>query len=61
MALAQFSLTSRLVFLVVGPVMNLTRFSAQTARFGPTVALRYGPAALLGAALIAAAIGSILL
>ena len=60
-ALAPFPLTSRLVFLVVGPVVNLRRFTRLNDQLGPQAALRLAPATLLLATLVAAGVGAVLL
>jgi uncharacterized membrane protein YraQ (UPF0718 family) len=60
-ALSQFSLTSRLVFLIVGPVVNLRRFAWQSTAIGPDFALRYAPVALVAAVVAGATMGGILL
>lgn len=43
-SLSQFSLTSRLVFLVVGPMVDLKLISMQTGVFGRRFAVRFAPA-----------------
>lgn len=47
--LSQFSLTSRLVFLVVGPAVDLKLIALQAGVFGRDFALRFAPAAVLAA------------
>ena len=42
-SLSQFSLTSRLVFLVVGPMVDLKLISMQTGVFGRRFAARFAP------------------
>jgi uncharacterized membrane protein YraQ (UPF0718 family) len=59
-ALTPFSLTAVLVFLVVGPVVNLRRFSWQSAALGPGFALRHAPATLVAATAVATVVGWIL-
>lgn len=54
-SLTQFSLTSRLVFLVVGPAVDLKLIALQTGFFGRDFAMRFAPAT------VAVAIGSALL
>jgi uncharacterized membrane protein YraQ (UPF0718 family) len=56
-SLSQFSLTSRLVFLVVGPMVDLKLISMQTGVFGRRFAFRFAPATLVIAVLIATATG----
>jgi uncharacterized membrane protein YraQ (UPF0718 family) len=53
--LSQFSLTSRLVFLVVGPMVDLKLIALQSGVFGRAFAIRFAPLAF------AAAVGSALL
>lgn len=43
-ALTQFSLTARLVFLVVGPLVDVKLFAMQAGAFGRRFALRFAPA-----------------
>ncbi|MFG2885474.1 permease [Streptomyces sp. NPDC048297] len=43
-SLTQFSLTARLVFLVVGPMIDLKLFAMQAGTFGRGFALRFAPA-----------------
>jgi hypothetical protein len=59
--LTQFSLTSRLVFLVVGPVVDLKLIALQAGTFGRAFALRFAPAAFLVAVVIAVVVGQVLL
>ncbi len=42
-SLSQFSLTSRLVFLVVGPMVDVKLIALQTGTFGRRFALRFAP------------------
>ncbi|MEV8503624.1 permease [Actinoplanes sp. NPDC051475] len=60
-SLSQFSLTSRLVFLVVGPMVDLKLISMQTGVFGRRFASRFAPATLLAAILVGSAVGAVLL
>ncbi|AOR33022.1 hypothetical protein BFF78_19885 [Streptomyces fodineus] len=57
-SLTQFSLTAKLVFLVVGPMIDLKLFAMQAGTFGRTFALRFAPAtfalAVTGAVLTSA-------
>ena len=59
--LTQFSLSSRLVFLVVGPVVDLKLIALQAGTFGRAFALRFAPAAFAVAVLIAGTIGAVVL
>jgi hypothetical protein len=58
--LSAFSLTARLVFLVVGPVVNLRRFGRQSIVYGPSFAVRFAPATLVIAILVASLVGVLL-
>jgi uncharacterized membrane protein YraQ (UPF0718 family) len=58
-SLTQFSLTSRLVFLVVGPMVDLKLVAMQTGVFGRSFAQRFAPATLVSAALVATGVGSL--
>jgi uncharacterized membrane protein YraQ (UPF0718 family) len=60
-SLSQFSLTSRLVFLVVGPMVDLKLISMQTGVFGRRFAVRFAPATLLAGILVGTAVGAVLL
>ena len=60
-SLTQFSLTSRLAFLVVGPMIDLKLFAMQTATFGRAFALRFAPATFALAILVSALVGAVLL
>jgi uncharacterized protein len=60
-SLSQFSLTSRLVFLVVGPMVDLKLISMQTGVFGRRFAARFAPATFAVAVAIGAAVGWVLL
>jgi uncharacterized membrane protein YraQ (UPF0718 family) len=57
-SLSQFSLTARLAFLVVGPMIDLKLFAMQAGTFGRGFALRFAPAtfglAILGSVLVGA-------
>jgi uncharacterized membrane protein YraQ (UPF0718 family) len=56
-SLSQFSLTARLAFLVVGPVVDLRSFAAQSALVGPRFAVRFAPATLITAVVASALVG----
>jgi uncharacterized membrane protein YraQ (UPF0718 family) len=60
-SLSQFSLTSRLVFLVVGPMVDLKLISMQSGIFGRRFAARFAPATFVVAVLVAVAVGGVLL
>jgi uncharacterized protein len=60
-SLSQFSLTSRLVFLTVGPMVDLKLISMQTGVFGRRFASRFAPATFVMAILIGSAVGAVLL
>jgi uncharacterized membrane protein YraQ (UPF0718 family) len=60
-SLSQFSLTARLVFLVVGPMVDLKLISMQTGAFGRRFSARFAPATLVTAILIGSAVGAVLL
>jgi uncharacterized protein len=60
-SLSQFSLTSRLVFLVVGPMVDLKLISMQTGVFGRGFATRFSPATFAVAVLVAVGVGAVLL
>ncbi|MEU6523734.1 permease [Streptomyces sp. NPDC046924] len=60
-SLTQFSLTARLTFLVVGPVIDLKLFAMQAGTFGRGFALRFAPATLVLAVTVSALTGAVLL
>ena len=60
-SLTSFSLTSRLVFLVVGPAVDVKLVALQAGTFGRGFALRFAPATLLVAVLVAVGVGAVLL
>jgi uncharacterized membrane protein YraQ (UPF0718 family) len=60
-SLTQFSLTSRLVFLVVGPMVDVKLIALQSGTFGRAFAQRFAPATLIVATLSAVVIGTWLL
>ena len=59
--LPQFSLTSRLVFLVVGPVIDLKLIALHAGVFGRKFALVFAPVTLGVAVVCAVAVGRVLL
>ncbi|MGY0056362.1 permease [Streptomyces sp. LZ34] len=60
-SLSQFSLTARLAFLVVGPMIDLKLFAMQAGTFGRAFALRFAPATFALAVLVSALVGAVLL
>jgi uncharacterized membrane protein YraQ (UPF0718 family) len=60
-SLTQFSLTARLAFLVVGPMVDLKLFAMQVGAFGRRFAVRFAPATFVVGVTLATAIGSVLL
>ncbi len=59
--LPQFSLTSRLVFLVVGPVIDLKLVAMHIGVFGRRFALRFAPVTFVVAIITAVVVGQVLL
>ncbi|GLY08125.1 permease [Actinoplanes sp. NBRC 101535] len=60
-SLTQFSLTSRLVFLVVGPMVDLKLISMQAGVFGRRFMVRFAPATFVAAILVGTAVGTVML
>jgi uncharacterized protein len=60
-ALSQFSLTARLAFLVVGPMVDLKLFAMQAATFGRGFAVRFAPTTFAVAVLVSSAVGVVVL
>ena len=60
-SLTQFSLTSRLVFLVVGPMVDLKLISMQAGMFGRSFVSRFAPVTFAAAVLIGSGVGVALL
>lgn len=60
-SLTQFSLTARLTFLIVGPMIDLKLFAMQTGTFGRAFALRFAPATLAMAIAGSVLTGAVLL
>jgi uncharacterized membrane protein YraQ (UPF0718 family) len=58
-SLTQFSLTARLAFLVVGPMVDLKLFAMQAGAFGRRFAIRFAPATFTVAVLAASAVGAL--
>jgi uncharacterized protein len=59
--LTQFSLTARLVFLVVGPMVDLKLIALQVGTFGRRFAFRFAPLTVLVAVVVSSIVGSVLL
>lgn len=60
-SLSQFSLTARLAFLVVGPIVDLKLISMQSGVFGRRFASRFAPATFAVGVLVAVLVGWVLL
>lgn len=60
-SLTEFSLTSRLVFLVVGPMVDLKLIALQSGTFGTAFATRFAPATLVVAIIASVLVGGWLL
>ena len=60
-SLTQFSLTARLAFLVVGPMIDLKLFAMQAGTFGRGFATRFAPATFVLAILVSVLVGAVLL
>ena len=50
-SLTQFSLTARLAFMVVGPIVDVKLIALQAGTFGPKFAVRFAPATFVVAIL----------
>jgi uncharacterized membrane protein YraQ (UPF0718 family) len=59
--LVQFSLSSRLVFLVVGPMVDMKLVALQTGTFGRAFSSRFAPLTLVTAIGCAVVVGTVLL
>lgn len=59
--LTQFSLSARLAFLVVGPMVDVKLVALQVGTFGRGFALRFAPLALLSATASAVLVGRLML
>jgi uncharacterized membrane protein YraQ (UPF0718 family) len=59
-SLTQFSLTARLAFLVVGPMVDFKLFAMQAGAFGRRFAVRFAPTTFIVAVLAASAVGTVL-
>lgn len=60
-SLKEFSLTAKLAFLVVGPMIDLKLFAMQTGTFGRRFATRFAPATFVLAIVVAVIVGTVLL
>ncbi|MFF0161751.1 permease [Streptomyces sp. NPDC005263] len=60
-SLSQFSLTARLAFLVVGPMVDLKLFAMQAGTFGRGFALRFAPTTFVLGITVAVLTGAVLL
>jgi uncharacterized membrane protein YraQ (UPF0718 family) len=60
-SLSQFSLTARLAFLVVGPMVDLKLIAMQAGTFGRGFAARFAPATFVVCILVSVAVGAVLL
>ncbi|HEV2087479.1 MAG TPA: permease [Cryptosporangiaceae bacterium] len=60
-SLTQFSLTARLAFLVVGPMIDLKLFAMQVGTFGRGFAFRFAPATFVTAVTVSVFVGWLLL
>jgi uncharacterized membrane protein YraQ (UPF0718 family) len=60
-SLTQFSLTARLAFLVVGPMVDAKLFAMQAGTFGRRFAVRFAPATFVVAIGCAVAVASVVL
>ncbi|MDW5322391.1 permease [Plantactinospora sp. KLBMP9567] len=60
-SLSQFSLSARLTFLVVGPMVDLKLISMQTGVFGRRFAARFAPATFVVAVLVSVGVGAVIL
>jgi uncharacterized membrane protein YraQ (UPF0718 family) len=60
-SLSEFSLASRLTFLVVGPMVDLKLFAMQAGTFGRGFAIRFAPATLAVAVLASVLVGAVFL
>lgn len=60
-SLSAFPMTARLVFMVVGPVLDVKLFALQVATFGRKFAMVFAPLTFVVAVLVAAVTGMVLL
>jgi uncharacterized membrane protein YraQ (UPF0718 family) len=59
-SLREFSLTARLTFLVVGPMVDLKLYAMQAGTFGRAFASRFAPATLAMAVIVSVVTGAVL-
>jgi uncharacterized membrane protein YraQ (UPF0718 family) len=59
-SLTQFSLTARLAFLVVGPMIDLKLFAMQAGILGRGFALRFAPTTFVLAVTVSAVVGTVM-
>jgi uncharacterized membrane protein YraQ (UPF0718 family) len=59
-SLTQFSLTARLAFLVVGPMVDVKLFALQAGAFGRRFAVRFAPTTFAVGVAMAVAVGGVL-
>jgi uncharacterized protein len=59
--LTQFSLTARLAFLVVGPMVDLKLIALQMGTFGRKFAFRFAPLTFVVALTVSSFVGTVLL
>jgi uncharacterized protein len=60
-SMTQFSMTSRLAFMVVGPMVDVKLIALQAGTFGRTFAIRFAPLTFVAAVVSAALVGWVLL
>jgi uncharacterized membrane protein YraQ (UPF0718 family) len=60
-SLREFSMTAKLTFLVVGPMIDLKLFAMQTGIFGRRFATRFAPATFVLAIVVSVVVGVVLL
>ncbi|MFY1693059.1 permease [Plantactinospora sp. WMMB782] len=60
-SLSQFSLSARLTFLVVGPMVDLKLISMQTGVFGRRFMVRFAPTTFVVAVLVSSVVGMVVL
>jgi uncharacterized membrane protein YraQ (UPF0718 family) len=60
-SLSQFSLTARLAFLLVGPMVDLKLISMQAGIFGRQFALRFAPTTFVVGVVAAGLLGTVFL
>jgi uncharacterized protein len=60
-SLSQFSLTAKLAFMVVGPMVDLKLFAMQAGTFGRRFAIRFAPTTFAMAILVSVLVGAVLL